>query len=506
MQTGMITIGKRQVGWRCRDGIVRSFGADGGGDPAHVDELFQEFGQERGQHDASDAKSRHGVRYLGEFAYQYCTAHQDFSAVVLLLDQVVLEQYFSNPSEPAEIILVGTDQPDTVAWQFRRDDTCWLAELMAGAIQQRYPHVTVKVWVCNQPINSIENLRQWVGQQLQQYYQYLLQNNLLENWSLHLQIKGSVPQLSSAVELMAVLAMRRFPVSHLIPEEPIPFFAPSTQSAQSATTLKKVHLGEVFWPLEQQRIEMAWQQGHFVAATFLLESHRDRYEALYQLADRLAMATNWQITEMLKQLQGAHWVYHRATKQVASKQQRQQWQQAIQERCPPRAETRESKFLKIWELELLIELSLRQQNYTFAFMQFAQMLERLLHWRYETEEWAKQGYLNSEQHSPPQATMWQPDPGLGSLWNAWKKCHHCSDDDPRVTTLKTINQKRNSVVHRNASITCKELQQIAAVSRDAPEELHRGLVEFLEAIAQPHPRPEAGVARSLYGWGLGQLR
>ncbi len=44
MKTLMITVGNRQVGWRCNDGIVRSFGADGSRkDPPHLDELYREF-------------------------------------------------------------------------------------------------------------------------------------------------------------------------------------------------------------------------------------------------------------------------------------------------------------------------------------------------------------------------------------------------------------------------------------------------------------------------------
>ncbi len=394
MKTGIITVGKRQVGWHSPDGIVRSFGADGGNDPPHVDELFNLFGQERGQHNTTDVRSRHGVRYLGELAYHYCTTHQDFSAVVLLLDQVVLDQCFSDADEPTEIILVGTNQPDTVAWQFRRDDTCWVTKLMAGAIRQRYPHILVTVWICDQPMNAVEKVRAWVQQYLQRYLKGLSPDTLAEGWSLYLQIKGSAPQLANAVELMAALIMRQYPVTHLIPEEPTPFFEPDTQTARSATTVRAVHLSEVLWSLEQQRIEMAWQRGNFIAAKLLLEPHRDRHEALYQLADRLAMATNWQITEMLKKIQGHQWITQSYTRRVVSKAQRQEWEQAIQRRCPPNAETRESKFLKIWELELLIELSLWQHNYTFAFMQFAQMLERLLLWRYEYENWQEKGYID----------------------------------------------------------------------------------------------------------------
>lgn len=52
MKTLIITVGTRQVGWRCRDGVVRCLGADGARhDPQHTDELYRDELQiERGRH------------------------------------------------------------------------------------------------------------------------------------------------------------------------------------------------------------------------------------------------------------------------------------------------------------------------------------------------------------------------------------------------------------------------------------------------------------------------
>jgi len=97
--------------------------------------------------------------------------------------------------------------------------------------------------------------------------------------------------------------------------------------------------------------------------------------------------------------------------------------------------------LKIWESELLIELSLWQTNNTFVFMQFAQMLEQLLFLRYDTENWREQGYLE-----PPTTIAWQGEPSLESLWRGWVTCHGRSAEDPLVKRLERINQYRNSVV------------------------------------------------------------
>ena len=51
VDTLIVTVGTRQVGWRCIDGIIRSFGADGNiGFPPHVNELYQELKIERGNY------------------------------------------------------------------------------------------------------------------------------------------------------------------------------------------------------------------------------------------------------------------------------------------------------------------------------------------------------------------------------------------------------------------------------------------------------------------------
>ncbi|MDM7327536.1 MAG: hypothetical protein P3X23_010555 [Thermosynechococcus sp. Uc] len=55
--------------------------------------------------------------------------------------------------------------------------------------------------------------------------------------------------------------------------------------ARCAEGFEVVSFSEVFWPLERERIATAWKRGDFTAAKVLLEAHRDRHEALYQLAD-----------------------------------------------------------------------------------------------------------------------------------------------------------------------------------------------------------------------------
>ncbi|MFN4280853.1 hypothetical protein [Thermosynechococcus sp.] len=497
MKTVVITVGNRQVAWRCNDGIVRSFGADGSRkDPPHLDELYQQFGVERGFHDPEE-KYRYGVRYLSEIVYQHCRTKNDFSPVVLLLDERILAEHYAALAEPVEVILWGTDQPESVGWQFYGMDTCWLAQLMAGAIQQRYSHFKVRVWNCPIAVNDRQALWNFTEKQLKQYIENLPEPDRA-NWQLHIQTKGSVPQIADALGMMAAILMRQYPVSQIIPIEPQPFFDPSNQSARSAECFDVVSLGKVFWPLERERIATAWKRGDFTAAKVLLEAHRDRYEALYQLAHLLSLATNWDIQGLLKGIQGERWLDQKSTIKLVNKQQRDQWRQETVERCPDR-ETPASKLLKIWEFELLIELALQQENYTLAFMQFTQMLERLLFWRYEQENWSLR--QEGAEGNPYR------DPSLGELRQAWAIVERRSPSDAFVKKLETVNQYRNGVVHRNRAISRKELTELANVFLDAsPEDIHQGLLEMLRQILNQDQLLKKGVARSLYEWGLEQLK
>jgi len=94
-------------------------------------------------------------------------------------------------------------------------------------------------------------------------------------------------------------------------------------------------------------------------------------------------------------------------------------------------------------------------------MQFAQMLEQLLFLRYDTENWREQGYLE-----PPTTIAWQGEPSLESLWRGWVTCHGRSAEDPLVKRLERINQYRNSVVHRSAPMSRRQLQDSGATSGD----------------------------------------
>lgn len=150
MKTLIITVGTRQVGWRCKDGIVRSLGADGDrGHPPHIDELYAELGLERGYHsDEPKPEFRYSVRHLGEMLYQTCLAAQDFSPVELLLDQVILAEQV--PQGLSHVILWGTDQPEGTPWNF-------FAQLGSGEILAKPRCGFLPIAIATKPFTSLLN-------------------------------------------------------------------------------------------------------------------------------------------------------------------------------------------------------------------------------------------------------------------------------------------------------------------------------------------------------------
>jgi hypothetical protein len=142
VNTLIITVGTRQVGWSCKDGVIRSFGADGNiGYPRHIDELYQEIGITRDQYQEKDRGYPWSAKDLGERYYAHCIYElsDDFSRVELLLDYQIIEAGVKQGLK--HIILWGTDQPDNVSWFYRRLDTIWLAKLMEAKIKSIWPNL-----------------------------------------------------------------------------------------------------------------------------------------------------------------------------------------------------------------------------------------------------------------------------------------------------------------------------------------------------------------------------
>lgn len=512
MKTLIITVGTRQVGWRCKDGIVRSLGADGGrGYPPHIDQLYAEFGLTRGYHgDEAKPEYRWAARHLGEMIYHHCEQQQDFSDVVLPMDDGLIKNQINN--NLTEIILWGTDQPEGTPWNFRRDDTYWLAKLMVGKLQQTYPSLCVQVWNPVVAVNQVADIQQYLRHFLVDYALKALSSSVNESLILQIQTKGSAPQIANSLEICVAALMRQCTVEKVIPTEPDPLFEVKDVTAKlsqtrMATRFTTVNLGEYFWPVEQERILSAWKRGDFAEARVWLSAHRDRHQALYELAEHLALASNWQLLDALKGLKT--WLNQTTTRHKVSPENRKQWLKDIEILCKSKQkQTPESRYLSIWESRLIIYVNLNRQSYTSAFLQFVQVIERLLFLRYRHEDWIKAGYVTPPDHKKNwdvkkyDATFWD-------LRNAWKIMHKLSDNDPLIEALAWMNKMRNAIVHNNEPLdfdTFVSHLDLCEENELSIEKLYRTMEAFICQFSPPElPIPGRSLLQDLYRWGIDQF-
>jgi len=511
MKTLIITVGTRQVGWRCKDGIVRSVGSDGNkSDPAHIDELYRdELGLERGYHqdEGSDRPFPWSVWDLGQRLYQH-GQQTSFNPVELLLDQVILDQYLSDGL--SHVILWGTQQPESVSWNYRRMDTAWLAELMAGKLRESYPELAIKVFRPTVGAVEPDAIREVLEGELLPFALGTRQSGD-EDFTLLIENKGATPAMSEGLSICAAALVRDCQVVTVSPIEARPLYplvSDTVKAVASAQECRAVNLGQYFWPLERERILSAWKRGDFAEARLWLSAHRDRYQALYDLAEYLALASNWQLLDALKGLQ--IWLNQTTTKCKVASEVRKQWLKDIEILCKSKQkQTPESRYLSIWESRLIIYVNLNRQSYTSAFLQFVQVIERLLFWRYRREDWIKAGYVTPPDHKKNwdvkkyDATFWD-------LRNAWKVIHELSDDDPLIEALAWMNKMRNAIVHNNEPLDFDALIAHLKLSEEnklSAEKLYQTIEAFIQQFCPPDdPMPDRSLLQDLYHWGIEQLQ
>lgn len=512
MKTLIITVGTRQVGWRCGDGFVRSIGADGGRDhPKHIDALYAELGMERSYHGGEQAAPQYpwSVRHLGQELYNWCKLYDDFGPVELLLDHNIIAQEVKDGLK--QIILWGTDQPETVSWNYRRADTVWLARLMEGKIRQTWPDVEVDVWNPIVVANDDSAIYQEIEGFLLDYIRES-SNPVSYDLTLMIQTKGSAPAISSAMDICAAALIRQYAVVKVVPIEPTPLFedAETNNQARQARPSKrftKIAIGVFFWPMERERIASAWERGDFSEAKVWLEAHRDRYDVLYKLADLMALASNDEVNKSLKQLRDG-WIRSKAVGKLVSAEQQQIWSQQSSQLLE---DSLESNAQAVWEVLLFVELSLKRENYTPGFMQFAQLLERVLNIRAKKERWIQKGFIQIK--STYKGLSEDYSAGFGGLLRGWAKMRNLNKDGSEFKLIDGIINKRNEIVHSGKSINVIEMRSLwtnagfsVKVTSDSTEMMNLMMQAFDLVTEAGWVMPEGRLFKSLYGWGLEILR
>ncbi|NER93614.1 MAG: hypothetical protein F6J86_07210 [Symploca sp. SIO1B1] len=502
IDTLIITVGTRQVGWHCHDTVVRCLGADGDrGAPPHIDQLYQtELNIERGYHQENKPEYRWGVRDLAQRLYLYCQHLGDFSRVELLLDHKIIADCLTCGLK--QIILWATNQPETVPWNFRRGDTLFSAQLMAGKIQQTFPELQGKVTV-KSPVVGVkdsETIRRELETNILPAALPLPSQVAVDNqFVLAIENTGCAPDIANGLEICAAALVRQCQVLNIKPIEPKPLYQQrenDTRTAQTAQEYKFISVGDYFWPLERQRVISAWERGDFREAEIWLTSHQRQYERLlYQLASQLALSTNWEISSFLHDTeQGIEtWLQSATLNNFAEAEQIEAWKQQVKT-------TQNSDFAQAWEAHFLIYLQLIRRNYTTAFMQFAQTLERLLSLHAQQDDWVTKGIAKTRSN--------EQIPSFYSLINAWCQVNQSGQDHQISEFLHGIRQQRNYIVYHAQPLTLEDIQRLwSNFSQDNQTDIMQLLSQTLKLVCHPDWKiPEKPLLRSLYDWGLHLLQ
>ena len=509
MKTLIITVGTRQVGWKCSDSIVRCLGSDGGGYPPHIDELYQELDIERGYYNPKNEKAtRWSTRHLGEKLYQVCQAQGHFNPVQLLMDHVIIQKLVAQGL--TNIIIIGSNQPESVSWSYRRADTFWLAKLMAGKIQESWPNLQIQTWDLEVPANESDNIRKEIEGFIFPYIQQRFKNNAAKKPDLYIQNKGCAPAVANTLEICAAALVREFEVQIITPIEPDPpyFKNKGKETFCSADKVQTVSIAQYFWPLERLRIISAWERGDFGEAQVWLTSHEKRCPAVYKLALILSKANNWQLLEALKLLQRS-WLPSKVAAKAVEANTYQEWQQQLGEILGSPNQSKSSSstvqvFLQTWEFQFLIHLQINSEKYTTAFMQFSQTLERLLYLRARSEDWINKGYVSS---------IYDRDPNFYQLIEGWRCSQNLQQTDPWIVLLNRIREKRNDVVHNAISLNLDQLKTIwrdfSVLSTDQSdqEKLIQSIDTVLEKVCiSSWPSDSKSVLQKVYDWSFEQLK
>ncbi|MFM6113692.1 MAG: hypothetical protein ACKPEO_05670 [Sphaerospermopsis kisseleviana] len=495
VSTLIITVGTRQIGWRCQDGIIRSFGADGNiSYPPHINELYQELGIERGNHQDENGKTYPwSGRDLGQRYYDYCKEWLggDFSNVELLLDQTVIEGGVKQGLK--HIILWGTDQPTSITWNFRRLDTLWLAELMKGKIKSLFPDIRVDVHAPKINASNSDEIREELEQLV---LKEAINANENQEFVLWIQTKGCTPVIASNVEICAAALVRQYQVFNASPDEPKEFFTTLENglvTANHSQNFSLISMAEYFWALEKVKIKSAWERGDFSEAKIWLKVHENRHSVLYKLAGFLTKYNNWESNDDFYQ-KLKEWIGSNGVSKITDSEQIINWKTQLQK-------MQTDDITKLWESTIILELSLKRENYTTAFIQFVQLLEQLLYIQSTAQNWTARGWVVSN----------KDEVSLAELMQGWCLYKKINQDNKWSKLLKAIRIKRNEIIHKGESITSTKIGDIWANNNfsgvyipTTSENIKNLMTDTFKEISTP-PNFHNLLMRSLYQWGLQYL-
>lgn len=441
MKILIITVGNRQVGWRCQDDIVRCLGVSGNRSdatiPDHVAELYEEIGVEK-------PKSQYFVRDLGRLLYDECERSEDFSAVELLLDRKIIEDEVKNGL--AEVWLIGTDQPTPqIAENFRSGDTLWLSKLMAGKIRQTWKELKVETWDLQVDANNVDAIRDEYEQFILKYL--IEKSSSADRTTLLIENKGSVPAIASSLEICAAALIRQVDVVRVTPKEPTPMYLGDNihkKSAAFAEGFQQRSMSQYFLPIERLNILDAWQQGNFAGADIWLQSHQGipKYRAMSCLAKLFVQAANLETGRSLAGIKD--WLNRKDVRSIVDEKLLQEWKNHP-------ALGSENRYDTIWEQTFLVYLYAQNQNFTNSFFQLAQTLERLLFARFEAEKWLANKVVEIPKEKEKYVNNYSPS--FLELMGGWCKRDGIKETSSWYILIDEIRKLRNQMIHNGRSVS-----------------------------------------------------
>lgn len=499
MKILVITVGNRQIGWRCKDGIVRCLGVSGNRNdatiPDHATELYEEIGAEK-------PKNQYFVRHLGQLLYNKCQISGDFGAVELLLDRKIIDNEVNN--DLAEVWLIGTDQPTPqVSENFRSGDTLWLSKLMAGKIKQTWKALHVETWDLQVDANDVDSIRDEYEQFI---LKYLMEKSVAGETMLLIENKGSVPAISSSLEICAAALIRQIDVVRVTPNEPTPMYVGDDikkKSAAVAESFQQRSMSQYFLPIERLNILDAWKQGNFAGADIWLKSHQGvpKYRVLSCLAKLYVQVANLEINRTLKSIKTT-WLNQRDTRSIIVESQLEEWK-----KFPSLNE--QNRYDVIWESSFLVFLYVITENYTGAFFYLAQTLERLLLERFKREDWIANKVIVVPQERRQYMSNYKPS--FQELLSGWCERDSIKETNPWYRLIDAIRDLRNDIIHEGRSVSENDIKDTWNACGIRVESGREAVTSTkyspLYKVCQRSgwKAPQRSLLDSIFSWGLGIL-
>jgi hypothetical protein len=493
MKILIITVGNRQIGWRCQDGVVRCPGVSANpkdNTPDHVSHLYAEMNVEQ-------PKQRYYARHLGKLLYDECQKKGDFSQVELLLDRNIIEQEYQDEERLIEVWLIGTNQSEDVSQDYRSSDTLWLTELMAGKIKQTWQNLQVHIENLQGNLSDTNKVREkfaeFVMHLTDRYKDHEKVTILIEN-------KGSVPAIATSLEIYLAALTRSFTVERITPQEPDSMFDSQTGSARIAEKFSYQLLNQYFFPLERQKIISAWEKGDFGEAKVWLEGHKNKLAPLDTLASYLNDARNNELRTIIES-RIKEWLNSKHLKKLASPETIELWKNY---HCLKKNQGNTTAI--IWESAFSIPIDAKNERFTTAFFTMAQTLERLLFELYKKDKWLEKQWITIPEDLVKMGIGRESfTPRLEEMSKIWSANYNL--DLSFSELIDVIRTRRNKIVHEAKNVTFTEIRDWWRKADLDAYPIDQALLLPLRPICSHFPElPEKPLLLSLYEWALEVLK